>query len=284
MGALIATVKIAVRAAMTKTIYDLGMCYAEDTTFYLRKGFHVVAIEANPGAVSQAQKQLADYVESGALTIVNKAISDEPITIPFYICDDKIWLSTASKERAEQWERGGEVFRKVEVSSTHLSELFANSPTPHYVKIDIEGFDLVALRQIAESSVRPTYISAELDVARAQQMLSLLRSMGYERFALVFQSQVPSQVEPTPAREGGNSGAPIVKGQTGLFGDDLPDDVWRRPGAMQRALWWLRIECLAAAVTLKLGRLLRAPDLANRIVVRAFPRHGDWYDIHARKN
>jgi FkbM family methyltransferase len=269
---------------MTKTIYDLGMCYAEDTTFYLKKGFQVVAIEANPGAVAQAQKQLSDYVESGALTIVNKAISDEPITIPFYICDDKIWLSTASKERAEQWERGGEVFRKVDVSSTHLSDLFKSFPPPYYVKIDIEGFDLVALRQIADSPVRPTYISAELDVARSQEMLRLLRSMGYERFALVYQSHVPSQIEPTPAREGAHSGAPIVKGQTGLFGDDLPEDIWKQAGQVQRSLWWLRIECLAAAVTLKLGALLHAPELANRIVARAFSRHGDWYDIHARRN
>jgi FkbM family methyltransferase len=269
---------------MTKTIYDLGMCYAEDTTFYLKKGFQVVAIEANPGAVAQAQTQLSDYVESGALTIVNKAISDEPITIPFYICDDKIWLSTASKERAEQWERGGEVFRKVDVSSTHLRDLFANFPAPHYVKIDIEGFDLVALKQIADSPVRPAYISAELDIARSQEMLRLLRSMGYKRFALVYQSHVPSQIEPSPAREGQHSGAPIVKGQTGLFGDDLPDHGWRQADAMRWSLLWLRVECLAAAVTLKLGALLRAQDLANRIVTRAFSRHGDWYDIHARRN
>jgi FkbM family methyltransferase len=267
---------------MTKTIYDLGMCYAEDTTFYLKKGFHVVAIEANPGAVAQAQTQLADHIERGALTIVNKAVSDEPITIPFYICDDKIWLSTASKARAEQWERGGDVFRKVEVSSTHLGELFAEFPPPHYVKIDIEGFDLVALRQIAGSSVRPRYISAELDVARSQDMLSLLQSMGYTRFALVYQSQVPSQVEPMPAREGEHSGAPIVKGQTGLFGDDLPDQVWQAPGVVRRSLWWLRVECFAAAATLKVCTLLRIPKTANWLVNRAFPRYGDWYDIHAR--
>jgi hypothetical protein len=53
---------------------------------------------------------------------------------------------------------------------------------------------------------------------------------------------------------------------------------------MRWSLLWLRVECLAAAVTLKLGALLRAQDLANRIVTRAFSRHGDWYDIHARRN
>lgn len=269
---------------MKKTIYDLGMCYAEDTTFYLKKGFHVVAIEANPGAAAQAQKQLSHYIESGALTIVNKAISDEPITIPFYICDDKIWLSTASKERAEQWERGGETFRRADVSSIHLKELFANFAPPYYVKIDIEGFDLVALGQIAESSSRPTYISAELDVARSQQMLRLLQSMGYQRFALIYQSQVPSQTEPMPAREGEHSGAPIVKGQTGLFGDDLPEDCWQRPDVVGRSLWWLRIECFAAAAVLKIGALLRASEFANRFVRSAFSRYGDWYDIHARRD
>jgi FkbM family methyltransferase len=269
---------------MTKTIYDLGMCYAEDTAFYLKKGFHVVAIEANPGAVQQAEQQFSEYIDRGALTIVNKAISNDPITIPFYVCDDKIWLSTASQKRAEQWESGGETFRKIDVTSTHLRELFASFPAPYYVKIDIEGFDLVALRQVAESKVRPTYVSAELDVARSRQMLSVLKSMGYDRFALVYQSRVPSQVEPIPAREGGHSGAPIVKGQTGLFGDDLPDDIWQSSQALAWSLFWLRAECFAAAVTLKLGALLRAPDLANRIVTGSFPRYGDWYDIHARRS
>lgn len=269
---------------MQKTVYDLGMCYAKDAAFYLEKGFRVIAVEANPAAVAQARDRFSDYVQSGALTIVNKAIADEPVTIPFFVCDEKIWLSTASEKLVAQWERSGEVFRRIDVSSMQLQELFASHPAPHYVKIDIEGFDLLALRQIADSPVRPNYISAEIDIAQSQRMLAILQSMGYVRFALVRQSQVPLQVEPEQAREGRYSGAPLQRGQTGLFGDDLPNDVWVQAGTMRRILWALHVECFAAATTLKLGALLRAPRLANWIVTQAFSRGYDWFDIHARRD
>ena len=40
-------------------IYDVGMHRAEDTEFYLAKGFRVIAVEASPGAVRSGGRAAA---------------------------------------------------------------------------------------------------------------------------------------------------------------------------------------------------------------------------------
>nr|MBS9781973.1 hypothetical protein [Gammaproteobacteria bacterium] len=40
-------------------IYDVGMCQGEDTAFYLKKGFTVIAFEANPELITQAKIKFA---------------------------------------------------------------------------------------------------------------------------------------------------------------------------------------------------------------------------------
>ena len=57
-------------------IYDVGMHEGKDTEFYLRKGFRVVAIEANPELADKVRNRLSADVESGRLTILELAISD----------------------------------------------------------------------------------------------------------------------------------------------------------------------------------------------------------------
>ena len=59
-------------------IYDFGMHNADDTEIYLRKGFRVVAIEADPSLCEQARKRLSEHVASGELVVVNKAIGERP--------------------------------------------------------------------------------------------------------------------------------------------------------------------------------------------------------------
>ena len=51
-------------------IYDVGLHKGEDTEFYLRKGFRVVAIEALPALCDIARQRLHEYVDSGHLNIL----------------------------------------------------------------------------------------------------------------------------------------------------------------------------------------------------------------------
>jgi predicted RNA methylase len=48
---------------MTKTIYDIGMHSGRDTGFYLKKGFKVVAIEADPKHVQNGKEKFKSEIE-----------------------------------------------------------------------------------------------------------------------------------------------------------------------------------------------------------------------------
>ena len=55
-------------------IYDVGMHKGEDTDFYLRKGFRVVAFEADPDLTGYCRKRFKEFLDSGQLKIVEGAI------------------------------------------------------------------------------------------------------------------------------------------------------------------------------------------------------------------
>src|SRR5215218_5411176 len=55
-------------------IYDVGLHKGEDTEFYLRKGFRVVAFEADPDLVRSCRDRLCEFIDRGRLTIVEGAI------------------------------------------------------------------------------------------------------------------------------------------------------------------------------------------------------------------
>src|ERR1051325_4545669 len=71
-------------------IYDIGMHLGRDTEFYLKKGFKVIAVEANPALVKAAKEKFEQEIELGQLTIINKAISETSDSIiDFYISSSK---------------------------------------------------------------------------------------------------------------------------------------------------------------------------------------------------
>ena len=71
-------------------IYDVGMHKGEDAEFYLRKGFRVVAFEANPELIASCKQRLRDFLDHGQLTIVEGAIVEPDLiaggqkTVQFY--------------------------------------------------------------------------------------------------------------------------------------------------------------------------------------------------------
>ena len=79
---------------MEKVIYDIGMHAGRDTEFYLKKGFKVIAVEANPILVEKAKAKFKDEINAGRLVIVDKAIApDGTDTIEFGFCFfNKRWV------------------------------------------------------------------------------------------------------------------------------------------------------------------------------------------------
>jgi FkbM family methyltransferase len=63
---------------MSELIYDIGMDDGDDTDFYCRKGFRVVAVEADPDLCEQATMRFASEIADGRITVINRAIVETP--------------------------------------------------------------------------------------------------------------------------------------------------------------------------------------------------------------
>lgn len=220
-----------------KLIFDIGMNRGDDTNNYLRLGFNVVSVEANPAWANKMSEVFRSHVENGKLVIKNMAISDKlDQSLSFYIPKLKQgasemlnWLdaqgllkqsnfttstssvinetdsvlaisvlnhmdelSSISKGQACGWFGcdHGDSFcecQEVPVTSTTCAELIRQHGTPHYLKVDIEGYDGHCMRSIAAlpCSKLPSYISFEEQsghshaVASSEELIRALSVRGY---------------------------------------------------------------------------------------------------------
>jgi FkbM family methyltransferase len=172
-------------------IYDVGMHNGDDTAFYLHQGFRVIAIDADPLAVDAAKRRFHTEVASGRLTILNVGVAEKAGAGTF-------WIS----ERVSEWNsfqkkaRMGEECHPIEVEMQPFSEILDTYGIPFYLKIDIEGNDLLCIEALAGRPL-PPFISVEAKVggaeddlieAAALRDLPLLKDVGYRRFKLISQT------------------------------------------------------------------------------------------------
>lgn len=162
-------------------IIDVGMCGGWDTEYYLRKGYRVVAIDADPALCERARERFSGAVEEGQLTIVNTGISDREETLVFY---RNLTKPAMSSFRPELGKVGG-AFEEFPVPCRPLAELIEEHGIPYYMKIDIEGFDEIALRSLAPEHA-PAYLSVELSYS--DHILEKLQELGYSSFKLINQT------------------------------------------------------------------------------------------------
>jgi FkbM family methyltransferase len=171
-------------------VYDIGCWDGSDTAFYLRSGYRVVAVDANPEVIRRLERAFGAAVQSGKLAIVHGAVaaSGAPETVTFYVSEQESWSSLVPSIAGID---GLETF-ELEVPTTSLQNLIQRFGTPYYLKIDIEGTDEVALEDLVSTRARPTYVSVEVSSSDAQgrRRLELLVELGYSRFKLVDQSSL----------------------------------------------------------------------------------------------
>jgi len=229
-------------------IIDVGMNDGSDTKYYLAKGFNVIAIEANPDLCFIAQKEFSKEIKTGKLRIINSAVHNSAGYVQFYVNMNNTHWSSANIKWAS---RDNSNVAKISVQTVRLQDIILEYGAPKYIKIDIEGNDLLALQQISLSPSVPKYISVE-DCRLGYEYLTLLMKAGYSRFKLSNQYNVPNY----PDHE---IGYEFKLGDSGLFGDELDGN-------------WLDYESF-----LKLySRRVRARGNLVRI---AEPHI--WWDIHA---
>lgn len=266
-------------------VYDLGLHKGEDTDYYLKRGFRVVAIEADPELAALNRQRFADEIDSGRLVLVEGAVSDtadDQVTF-FRNVDHSVW-GTVVKSWAERNSRLGTGSVEVTVRVVRLGELFERYGAPYYLKIDVEGMDLVALKTLLDSSARPTYVSIEsekIDFGRLQEEFDVFEQLGYDEFAVVEQWGAFLQRVPTDSHEGRPIDHVFEPGSSGLFGSDLRVEWVDRAEAERRYRSIFRSYRLFGddSVFARVPRLRAWKERLEWRLRRPLP---GWYDTHAR--
>jgi FkbM family methyltransferase len=263
---------------LRRTIFDVGAHRGEDTAFYLRKGFRVVAVEADPALVSDLESRFADQISSGELTIVAAAIAPAQGQMTFYRNSRLSVWGTTRKDWADRNAKFGAPSVALQVPCVSFREIVANHGVPYYLKVDIEGVDSLCLEGLSSFEQRPSFISIESEKTSWEALLSefsLLEALGYDRFKVVDQARVERQVPPAPPREGSYVEWRFPFGASGLFGEEAPGPWLTRDEAIQRyrgIFWSYRL--IGDRSTWR-SLTYRIP-LVNRV-------RSHWYDTHAKR-
>ncbi|MEZ5996636.1 MAG: FkbM family methyltransferase [Hyphomonadaceae bacterium] len=211
-----------------RLIFDVGMHVGQDTDFYLRKGFGVIAIEANPILAAAAERRFKAALRSGQLKILNIGIGEERGRAEFHV---NLELSEWSSFKPATASRGMPT-APVSVNVATIAEVVQKFGTPYYLKIDIEGLDGAAVKGLRDCPKKPRFVSFENGEI---SLFDVLVSFGYTHFKFINQADVPSLSCPTPAREGNAIAYKFPYGASGPFGEDTPGE-WLDADAMRPVL------------------------------------------------
>ena len=175
-------------------VYDIGMSNGDDTAYYLSLGYNVVAVEAIPDLVRKAEKRFKQFIESGRLKIVNVGIAENEGRVNFYVNKyDSGWSSF----HLHLANRGNIGYDVVAIETKSLNQVISEYGNPYYVKVDIEGYDMVALNSLFACEEKPMFLSVELFDLNGIQ---LLQQLGYKKFKIIDQQsllplELPESVE-----------------------------------------------------------------------------------------
>ncbi len=271
-----------------KLVFDVGMHLGQDAEFYLKQGYQVVAIDADPGIVARNRETFAREIASGQLRIVNCAVADRDGTMPFFLSENSVWNSLKKGIS----DREGSFKEEISVETRTLASLLVEFGTPLFMKIDIEGYDAVALRSLTGAEEKPTYISVETecleegevpDEEQPLETLHLLGELGYRQFKLIDQRTLEGLTPRRSPYDQGplarlrrrlsrklgrrridrlrrETGCPFPMGASGPFGEDADGE-------------WVEFEAARDLLVLQRLRFFGQKGVANYLF---------WCDWHAR--
>ncbi len=223
-----------------RLIYDVGLHLGEDTEYYLKKGFDVVAFEADPELISKCKARFSKEISSGQLTIVEGAIVEKEQVkekaVSFYQNKDLSVLNTVVQDRSTKYEEHGSSTKIIEVPTINFSECLEKYGIPYYLKIDIEGMDIVCLKALLDFEKKPAYLSMEsekLDFKKLTKEFELLEKLGYYSYQIVNQADISSLNEPENSKEGQFVDYEFKMGASGLFGSDFSTNWMSKQKALQ---------------------------------------------------
>lgn len=277
-------------AKVSDLIYDVGLHHGQDTDFYLKKGFRVVAFEADPRNAEFCRDRFSSAIADGQLTIVEGAITEDVSsngtthsdTVRFYQnADHSLWGSTS-----EDWAVRNEVMGTkndiIRVRAIDFAECLRTHGVPHYLKADIVGSETVCLRALLKFENKPDYLSIrseKLVWRKLEYEFELLEKLGYDSFKAVKQDF--ERIHPKLPSSNGARFHTFEEGASGPFGEESPGR-WKSDiealADYRRVFikYWLFGD-YSYLVQTALGRkfISRMEDVINRTIP-------GWYDTHAK--
>jgi FkbM family methyltransferase len=166
---------------MKKLIFDIGMHKGEDTIHYLQSGYKVIAVEANPILAKANSLKFQKYINKDMLIILNVGIADREEVLPFY---KNLRLTEWSSFDKEIGGRNGTKYEILEVPCITTNSLFVKYGVPHYMKVDIEGYDYLCINAIDKAIGLPNYVSCE---STSLDLVHNLYNKGYTKFKMIHQ-------------------------------------------------------------------------------------------------
>lgn len=269
-------------------VYDVGMNRGEDTEFYLKKGYRVVGFEADPLLVDHCRTRFAASLASGQLNIVAGVICpSQPAsgTVAFYRSTNDQW-GTVCLEWAERNQQLGSHSSVIHVQAIDFAGCLAQFGIPHYMKVDIEGADLICAKALLQFAERPDYLSIEstkTDFSALLGEFGLLSELGYSRFAVVQQQTIDGRSYKGQSLSGASIQHVFPRGASGPFGTEIDEPYLSQAEAIsryERVFWMYRLFGDDSALRRNvIGRQLYSASWRLQKHLRvAIP---GWYDTHA---
>jgi FkbM family methyltransferase len=259
-------------------IIDVGVHQGEDTEYYLKKGFRVVGIEADPQLYETTKNRLQSYIDDGQLQLLNLAIAPQNGEITFYAnLNHSVW-GTISPDWVKRNEVYGTKSLGITVKSSTFENILQKFGIPYYLKIDIEGADLLCVEALRHFDSKPQFLSIESAKTSWNNLLEefkLLKELGYQKFKVISQQNISEQICPFPAREGEYIEHEFEFGSSGLFGEETAGTWLSEREAInihKRIFWYYKIFRLNGFIyDIPIGKKL----LETLKIIEP------WYDTHA---
>jgi hypothetical protein len=215
-----------------------------------KKGDLTVAVEANPRLAELIRNRFEREIVRKKLVVLNGVLTVGHDTEPvdFYIHKEQHVLSRFPRPADSEIDH----FTRVVLPSLNVVEIIQKYGKPHYVKIDLEGYDHIILKEILSNSIRPTFISSE---SHSIEIFAVLRFLGkYKSFKLVDGSTVETKYKDCLiSTVHGSESYSFPHHSAGPFGDDI-EGPWRAPTGFFRHLvhenvGWKDIHATGAATS-----------------------------------
>jgi FkbM family methyltransferase len=260
-------------------IYDVGAHRGEDSDFYLKLGYRVLAIEANPILCEHLKQRFSKEINDGTFTLLDKAIGDSEGTVTFYMNQKNSVWGIADPAWARRNKGLGADSEEIKVQSVRFRDVVNQYGCPFYLKVDVEGADMLCVKSLEDINCRPKYISIESSKTSWSDLLAefdTFERLGYAKFKVIDQNAHKN------GKFKGCHGQLIryafEDGSTGPFGHFL-DGIWlSKKQAIRKYMPIFFLYKTIGDNTLLSKLLIRIPK------VRRVLNLVSWYDTHAMRD